>query len=94
MSAPALPAGTGRDRLRLWDDQWCCMYDSAVNPAPVYPYIGTWISASIDYADGAPRWIGMFYRCPEGIKRETYPPDEYRKYIITWPTWTTAEAVS
>jgi len=83
-------AGAGRDRLRLWDNQWCCMYDSAINPAPVYPYIGMWISATIDYADGT-RWIGMFYRCPEGIRRETYPSNDYLKWMLHWPT---VEAVS
>lgn len=80
----ALPVGTGRDRLRLFDNQWLALWDSAVDTTPAYRHIAHWARACIDYADGS-RWVGEMYRCPEGIKRETYPP------LLEWPTF---EAVS
>jgi len=44
------------------------MWDSATATTPAYQHISTECRATIDHPDGT-RWAGMFYRCPEGIKR-------------------------
>jgi hypothetical protein len=62
-----LPVGQGKPRLRLWDNCYRLIWDSAMAKTPAYQHISTWVNATID-AEGE-RWSGIFYRCPEGIKR-------------------------
>lgn len=79
-----LPPGKRQKRTRLWDRQWRLLWDSAVDSTPAYKHISTWVNAAIDDPDGT-HWVGEFYRCPEGIRREKYPDFEFSKRILTWP---------
>ena len=83
---PALPAGNGQDRTRLFDRQWRLLWDSAVDTTPAYRHINTHVRACIDHPDGA-RWVGEFYRCPEGIKRDPYPDPGLLDKLLEWPTF-------
>lgn len=82
----ALPAGDGRDRVRLWDNQWRALWDSAVDTTPAYRHIATWCHATIDRPDGS-RWVGRFTRTREGIIREQYPDPLELVKLTQWPTW-------
>ena len=75
-----LPAGQGRDRMRLFDNQWRPIWDSATATTPAYQHIPSWVHAVIDHPDGT-RWTGQLYRCPEGIKRWSY---EDLRHITVW----------
>jgi hypothetical protein len=77
----ALAVGQGRERTRLFDNQWQPIWDSATATTPAYAHIASWVHAVIDRADGT-RWIGQFYRCPEGIRRWAY---EDLEHLIMWP---------
>lgn len=77
----ALPAGRGREQTRLWDAHYRLIWDSATATTPAYQHVNTWVNATIDYPDGD-RWVGQFYRCPEGVKRWAY---EDLSYVTVWP---------
>lgn len=63
-----LPAGEGLERTRLWDKCYRLLWDSATATTPAYQHINTWVNASIDKPNGE-RWVGQFYRSPEGVQR-------------------------
>lgn len=72
-------------RTRIYDKQWRLLWDSDTATTPAYTHISNRANATIDFSDSGTRWVGEFYRCPEGIKRGTYPdPWELRK-LMTWP---------
>lgn len=76
-----LPAGRNRDRTILYDNQWQPIWDSATATTPAYQHIPDWVHAVINHPDGT-RWVGRFYRCPEGIKRWSM---EDLRYLTMWP---------
>lgn len=80
-----LTPGLGRDRLRLWDNQWCLMWDSAIATTPAYKHISTWTNATIDYSNGT-RWSGQLKRCREGILRTSYEDIRDIRDLTTWPS--------
>lgn len=75
-----LTAGQGRDHVRLFDNQWRCIWDSATATTPAYQHIADWVHAVIDHPDGT-RWVGQFCRCPEGIVRWSY---EELSHVTVW----------
>jgi hypothetical protein len=77
----SLPPGRNRDRTRLFDNQWRPIWDSTTANTPAYAHIATWVHAVVVYPDGS-RWVGQFYRCPEGIRGDEYPP--LTPEIYTW----------
>lgn len=74
------------NHLRLWNRFWDPIWDSEKAPYgfPAYPFISTWVNATIDYADGS-RWVGRLERTREGIHREAYPDPNVFRYLIAWP---------
>jgi len=80
----ALPPGRNRDHTRLFDNQWQLIWDSATAMTPAYAHIATWVYAIVDRPDGT-RWVGQFSRCPEGIRRDEYPPLTPEIYAWTNP---------
>lgn len=78
----ALPPGRNRDHIHLFDNQWQPIWDSATATTPAYAHIATWVHVVIDRADGT-RWVGQFYRCPEGIRRWAF---EDLAYVTVWPS--------
>jgi hypothetical protein len=73
-------------RTRLYDRQWSLLWDSSTDTTPAYRHIATWVRATIEHDDGT-RWVGEFYRCPEGIRRDTYPDPAEVERLLTWPTF-------
>ena len=70
------------NRTRAYDRQWRLIWDSDTATTPLYDHISTEVNAIIDHPNGY-RWSGMFYRCPEGVKRMKHiDPLKY----LTWPT--------
>lgn len=74
------------ERLRLFNRFWDPIWDSDKAPFgfPAYPFIATWVNATIDYGDGT-RWVGRLERCPEGIHRETYLDPTVLRNLLAWP---------
>ena len=70
------------NRTRAYDRQWRLIWDSDTATTTLYDHISSEVYATIDQPDGQ-RWSGMFYRCPEGVKRWTHPD---LKRSLNWPT--------
>lgn len=71
-------------RMTLWDTQFRLLWDSAVATIPAYLHVGDRVNAVVEYADGG-RWSGLFYRCPEGIRRWSHVELTH----LSWPVYET-----
>lgn len=71
------------DRVRAYDLQWRLIWDSETATTSLWQHMSSECHATIDYPDGR-RWSGMFYRCPEGVKRWECP-DLGR--FLDWPSY-------
>jgi hypothetical protein len=74
-----------KQRIRLWDANWQCVYDSDASDLTFDEYMelssAAWVNATRDI--GGTRWSGRVTRTPEG-EWEWHRDDEYFKHIKAW----------